>query len=384
MKIGIISEYFPKSKNLEIRGGAEARAFHIAKILVKNNEVTVITSREDGRKVNDEILGIKVFRVGKSRKYTQAGSFIERFTFIKDAIKIGKKQDFDIIEGTNFLSYPVAWKVGEYLAIPKVITYHDVWIGKWIKNIGITGIFGEILERYTRSKKWNTIIANSNYTQETLRAFGFMSDNIITIHNGVDLEKYRNIKVEKFEEPTICTISRLVKYKKIDDLIKAVSIIQKDISNIKLKIIGTGPEEVNLKKLVNKLNLRANVEFLGFIENHDDVIRQLKASDVFALPSIVEGFGMVVIEAMAAGIPYVASDIPPIREVTSKGIGGLLFEPTNCEDLALKVKMLLKDESLRAKVMKDGNKHVENYEWTKMAREVEKLYDKLINQEVLE
>jgi len=99
----------------------------------------------------------------------------------------------------------------------------------------------------------------------------------------------------------------------------------------------TGPEEVNLKKLVNKLNLRANVEFLGFIENHDDVIRQLKASDVFALPSIVEGFGMVVIEAMAAGIPYVASDIPPIREVTSKGIGGLLFEPTNCEDLALKL-----------------------------------------------
>ena len=380
MDIGIISEYFPKSEKLELRGGAEARAFHIAKNLAKkkNNEVTVITSREYGTKRDDEILGMKVFRVGKSRKYSQAGSVIERFTFIKEAIKIGKQQDFDIVEGANFLSYPAAWKIGEHLDIPKVITYHDVWIGKWIKNIGISGIFGEVLERYTLSKKWNLIIANSNYTKENLRHAGLDLNNIITIRNGVDLAKYRNIKVEKFEEPTICAISRLVKYKRVDDLIKAVNIIKKDIPNIKLKIIGTGPEEANLKKLVSKLNLGDNIEFLVFVENHDDVIRILKASHVFALPSIVEGFGMVVIEAMAAGIPYVASDIPPIRETTNSGIGGLLFEPVNSEDLALKIQELLRDESLRKTLMKDVNKHIKEYDWSIIAHEVESLYEKLI------
>jgi len=382
MNIGIISEYFPKSEKLEIRGGAEARTFHIAKNLAKNNDITVITSREFGTKREDEILGINVFRVGRSREYTQAGSFLGRSTFITDAIKVGRRQDFDIVEGTNFLSYPVAWKIGEHFDIQKVITYHDVWIGKWIKNIGVSGIAGEFLERYTLSKKWNLIVANSNYTKENLKRVGLDSNNVITIPNGVDLEKYRNIEAEKFEEPTICTISRLVKYKRVDNLIKAVEIIKKEIADIKLKIIGTGPEEANLKKLVSNLSLRENVEFVGFVEDHDDVIRILKASYVFALPSIVEGFGMVVIEAMAAGIPYVASDIPPIREATNNGIGGLLCKPANCEDLALKLKMLLKDDSLRAKVMKDGNRHVENYDWTKLSCEVEKWYEKLINQEV--
>ena len=378
MNIGIISEYFPKSEELEVRGGAEARAFHIAKNLAKNNEVTIITSREHGTKGEDEILGIKVFRVGKSREYSQSGSFIERFTFIKDAIKIGKQQDFDIVEGANFLSYPAAWKIGEHLDIPRVITYHDVWIGKWIKNIGISGIFGEILERYTRSKKWDLIIANSDYTKENLESFGFMSNIIITIHNGVELDKYRNIKVEKFEEPTICTISRLVKYKRVDDLIKAVNIIEEDIPKIRLKIIGTGPGELNLKNLVSKLDLEENVEFLGFVENHDDVIRILKASHVFALSSIVEGFGMVVIEAMVADIPYVASDIPPIREATNKGIGGLLYEPGNCKDLALKIKTLLTADSLQPDLMKDVNKHILKHDWAVISHEIEKCYGKLL------
>ena len=379
MNIGIVSEYFPKSEELEIRGGAEARAFHIAKNLAKKKDVTIITSREHGTKRDDEILGMRIFRVGKSRRYSQAGSFIGRITFIKEAIKIGKQQDFDIVEGANFLSYAAAWKIGEHLDIPRVITYHDVWIGKWIKNIGISGVFGEILERYTRSKKWDLIIANSNYTKENLESFGFMSNIIITIHNGVELEKYRNLKVEKFEEPTICTISRLVTYKRVGDLIKAIAIIKKDIPNIKLKIIGTGPEEANLKKLVSKLDLEENVEFLGFVENHNEVIGILKASQVFVLPSTVEGFGMVVIEAMTAGTPYVASDILPIREVTKGGIGGLLYEPENCEDLALKIKMLLNNNILRAKLLKDDSKLVERYDWRVISQEVERVYEKLID-----
>ena len=378
LKIGIISEYFPKTEEIEIRGGAEARTFYIAKHLVKNNEVTIITSREHGTKSDYEILGMKVYRVGKSREYGQAGSLLNRVTFIKDAIKIGKKQDFDIVEGTNFLSYPVAWKVGEYLAIPKVITYHDVWVGVWIKNIGITGIFGEILERYTLSKKWDLIIANSNYTKENLKNVGIDSRNIITVPNGVDIEKYRNVKADKFKEPTICTISRLVKYKRICDLIVAIKIIKREIPNIKLKIIGTGPEETNLKKLTNKLGLVDNIEFLGFVERHDDVIKILKASHVFVLPSIVEGFGMVVVEAMAAGIPYVASDIPPIREVTDGGVGGVLFNPMDYKNLALMIKNVLTEDSLRKDLMTDVNKYIENYDWMKISYDVERQYGRLI------
>ena len=380
MNIGIISEFFPKSEKLEVRGGAEARAFYIAKNLARNNKVTIITSREYDMEREDEILGIKVFRVGKSRKYSQAGSLVERITFIKEAIKLGRRLDLDIIEGTNFLSYPVAWKVGEYLNIPKVMTYHDVWLGRWMKNIGISGILGEVLERYALSRKWDLIIANSNYTKENLKRAGLNSNNILTIYNGVELAEYQDIEVKKFEEPTICTISRLVKYKKVNDLIKAIYLIKEEIPGVKLKIIGTGPEEANLRKLASKLALEKNIDFEGFLESHQEVIRILKASHIFALSSIVEGFGMAVIEAMAAGIPYVASDIPPIREATNNGIGGLLFEPENCEDLALKIKTLLRDKLLQTHLIEEGNKYIKNYDWSKISQEVENWYIKLIRE----
>ena len=132
----------------------------------------------------------------------------------------------------------------------------------------------------------------------------------------------------------------MVSYKRIDDLIRAVKILKLDFPNVKLKIIGIGPQEEYLKKLSKNLGIEDDINFVGKISNASDLIKVLKSSHVFALPSIAEGFGIVIIEAVAAGIPYVASDIPPIREVTNGGIGGLLCEPKNYNDLALKIKTL--------------------------------------------
>ncbi len=91
MRIGIISA-FPHSEKVEIRGGDEARTFHIAKHLVRRHEVTVITSREEGTERDDNILGMKVFRVGRSRRYSQSGSFVERASFMREAIREGNKK----------------------------------------------------------------------------------------------------------------------------------------------------------------------------------------------------------------------------------------------------------------------------------------------------
>ncbi len=372
MHIGIISEYFPQSEKVEIRGGAEARTFHIAKHLVRNHEVTVITSREEGTQDAD-ILGMRVLRVGRSRRYSQSGSFVERASFMREAIREGKKQDFDVVEGTNFLSYPPAWKIGEHLGVPKVMTYHDVWLNRWVKNIGVAGVLGEVLERYALSKDWDLVFANSDYTKDNLERVGVAS-KIVTVPNGVDLERYRSIEAEKFEEPTVCTVSRLVKYKRVEDLIRAVGVVKGDVPEVRLKIVGSGPEEERLRELVEELGLSDSVEFLGFVEDHDDVVRLLKASHVFALPSVVEGFGMVVVEAMAAGIPYVASNIAPVREVTNGGVGGLLFEPMNYQDLADKIKVLL---SSPEGLLNGLEEFVEGYDWKKIADKVEGYYESL-------
>lgn len=371
MRIAIATEFFPKSEKIEIRGGVEARAFHVAKQLAKTHDVTVLTTRERGTEKKDEFLGIEVLRLGKERKYSQKGSLVERLSFIMEGGKI--KGEFDVVDGYNFISYPLAWKIAKRNEVPAVATYHEVWLGRWVKNIGISGIFGELLERYVLSRSWNKFIAVSRFTEDKLKERGVLKEEIEVIPNGIEIKEYRKTKVKKFPLPTICCISRLVEYKHVNDLLNALTIVKKDIPEVRCKIIGTGTEEKRLKSLAIKLNLQKNVEFLGFVEDHEDVVRTLKASHVFCLPSVVEGFGLVLLEAMASQVPYVASEIEPLVETTNRR-GGLFFKPRNHRDLAEKLLQMLKDRNLRKKCVKEGSQQVQNYEWESIAKRIEEVY----------
>jgi glycosyltransferase involved in cell wall biosynthesis len=378
MKILIITEYFPGSENCDIKGGVEARAFYLAKNLAKKHDVTVVTSFDAGTVQHETISGINVIRCGKKRNYSQGGSFIDRLSFIFSAIKTGKKLDTDIVDGYNFISYIVAYEISKFLHIPRVATYHDVWLGEWVKNVGlINGIIGEILERYVLSKKWDKFIAVSNYTKQKLKNKGIREDNISVVYNGIDLENY-TISNDK-EENTICYVGRLVKYKKVDDLINAVEIVKNDISGIKLNIVGSGPEEKNLKKIVSEKNLKDNVKFLGFLKSHSEVMNYLKRAKLFSLPSIVEGFGMVTVEAVACETPYVNSKIPPTVEITNNGLGGILYEPENVSQLSEYIKTLLEDNILYLQKQNECKNLSKNYDWNELSNILENEYLKIIS-----
>jgi len=96
---------------------------------------------------------------------------------------------------------------------------------------------------------------------------------------------------------------------------------------------------------------------------------------VLVLPSTVEGFGIALVEAMAAGIPIVAADIPALREVTQGGEVGLLFTPRNVDELAMKLKGLLKNEKLQRELAEKGYKHVKaKFAWDTIAEKVERVF----------
>lgn len=115
MKICFITEYFPKSENLEIKGGVEAVAFNESYYLSKDNDITVLTSYEEGMEKQKNIGNIKVIACGKKRSYTQKGSFKNRLLFMKAAYNFAKKLDFDIVVGYNFITYIIAWKIAKKL-----------------------------------------------------------------------------------------------------------------------------------------------------------------------------------------------------------------------------------------------------------------------------
>jgi len=369
MKILIVTEYFPESAECEVRGGVEARAFYFAKELAKEHTVTVLCAREVGQGEEDIFLGFTVYRCGIARAYAQGGSIFSRFSFLWSAIWRGRSLEIDVVDGYNFIAYLAAFFIAlGRRGIRKIATYHDVWIGEWIRNVGlVSGIFGEILERFSLRVSWDGIIAVSEYTKNKLIARRMNPQKIIVIPNGVDIKEYESVQVKKFEHPTVAYVGRLVEYKRVEDLLHAIKIVKKQIPEVQCKIIGSGPRENKLKALARELGIDRRVEFLGFVPERKDVIALVKRSHVFCLPSLVEGFGMVTIEAMAAGLPFVNSDIPATREITGGGIGGLLFEPKNIEDLAEKIVLTLGAQNVSDHQSLQKDRLFRMYEWNRLS-----------------
>jgi len=381
MKLLIITEYFPKSSDVEIRGGVETRCFYIAKELAKRHDVTVISALEPETPRDQTIEKIKIIRCGRPKEYLQTGGIIQRLSFMKEAYSIGCRLDIDIVEGTNFITYIPAYYIAREKGIPNIAWYNDVWIGKWTHNIGlISGLAGEVLERFALSRDWSYIIANTKFTLNNLIKQGKQRERLEVIPCGIDLKKCNNIKVEKEITPSICCVSRLVRYKKIDTLIKALYYIKNKIPDIRCRIIGTGPEKRRLKRLAEDLGLKKNINFLGFVKSHRDVLREIKRSHILCLPSIVEGFGIVVLEAMACSTPYVCSNIPALKEVTKNATGGLMFEGGNPRDLSQKILCLLEDKGLYNKCVEEGARLVQRYNWESIAKKTERVYEWAIKQ----
>ncbi len=361
MNICIITEYFPHSKDLEIKGGVEVCAFNEAEQLSKKHNITVLTSNDENNSDDFYIDDIHVICCGDKRSYVQKGSFTKRLKFMRDAKKVGSQlKDMDIIVGYNFITYPVAWNISQKLKKPVAARYHDVWIGEWVKNMGITGLFGEVVERYVLSRDFDLMIPVSDFTKNNLKKY-FPEEKIKTVHNIVDFPK---VESDPYPEITISCVARLVEYKRVNDLIQAVAIIKKTIPNIKCKIIGTGPLKEDLENLTKKLNLEENVEFLGFVEKHEDVLKVINSSTIFCLPSIVEGFGIVVIEALSLKTPFVASKIPPVVEASGNK-GGLFYEPKNYQELSDCILKLIDDKNLYEKLQEEG--YIQSKEYTKEA-----------------
>ncbi|MFB2623610.1 glycosyltransferase family 4 protein [Methanothermobacter marburgensis] len=368
MRICVVTEYFPAGEKLDIRGGAEACAFNEALKLSEKHDVTVLTSRTPENPDGYTRGNMDVICCGPMRSYVQAGSIGERLSFMLSAYREGLKLEPDAVIGYNFITHPVAWMIAGKTNAKALARYHDVWIGEWLRNIGFSGILGEILERYTLSRRFDRIIAVSEYTaRKILERYPWQ--RVSVVHNMVD---FRPPLVEKTPSPSIACVSRLVEYKRVGDLIRAVSVLADEFSDLKCRIIGTGPLEGELRDLAAELGVDDRVEFLGFVEKHEDVLRVIAESWVFCLPSVVEGFGIVVVEAMGCGTPFVASRIPPVMEA-SREMGGLFFEPCNWRDLADKLRTLLSDTELHGRLTKEAADVFRDYSADEIGKRLEEI-----------
>jgi len=357
----LLTEYFPSSEKAEITGGVENRCFYFVKELSKKHKITVLCSRQKGQKKISRIFEAKVIRCGPINPYSHRSNILRRLAFAFSLYFVGKKlKDINIVEGASFITYLPAYFLGRKLKAKKIATWHETWVKEWIKNKGfLTGIFGELWERIALKLKWDQIISVSHFTKKRLLKRKVKCKRIRVVPNGIDLKEIKKIRVKKERFPTLCVLGRLTKQKRVDLVIKALKPIEKEIPQIKLKIIGQGPEFKNLKKLVKNLNLEKNVEFLGFLSKHNDVLKILKASHLYVSASQLEGFGITVLEAMACEVPCLLSKIEPFKEITQNQA----FFFRNQHDLSQKILLLLKNRETYLSQVKKQNKIIKKYDW---------------------
>lgn len=283
---------------------------------------------------------------------------------------------FDIIDCQNFPYFPCfSAKVASIIKKSSfVITWHEVWGDYWYEYLGKIGVFGKTIEKLTASLKCN-IAAVSLQTERDLKAIG-VKKPVKVISNGIDLASIRQSKPSS-QMSDIIFAGRMIKEKNVDMLIRAISLLKKELPYIKVIFVGDGPEKDHIEELINDLCLQDNVMMLGRVEEDTQVYSIMKSSKMFVSPSTREGFGIVALEANACGLPVITVKHPrnAMCDLITEGENGFICEATE-KALAQKILMAKAvSENIRNKCMKSAL----NYDWDKIASELIIHYNQVVS-----
>lgn len=259
--------------------------------------------------------------------------------------------------------------------IPLIISVHGSDISL-IKYPFLKSIIKQIL------KNVDMCTVNSTATKDLTLNVIKSNKRLKIIPMGVDL----NIFKPKFKcadgvyskkRPTILTVGRLDKKKGMNYLIDAMPEIIRKFPKAKLVIVGDGPEKNNITMLIKKLNLDKNVDLIGAVQNKNLPSFYQKA-DLFVLPSLNEGLGVVLLEAMACGTPVIGSNVGGITDIIINGENGFLTISENPQNLAEKIITVLSNNDLQKKFSENGFRTIkEKFSWDVITDEFLESYGEL-------
>ncbi len=268
---------------------------------------------------------------------------------------------------------------------PFVVTMHDLIINHFPTGKASTlafpiykiKLFAYKVIIKKAAQKAKKIITVSNATkEEVLDHLGVDKDKVTVIYNGVDegiSNEEQNTKYKLQNAKYFLYVGNAYPHKNLERLLLAFSEFLKETKNVKLVLVGR--EDYFYKKLKDKLknmSLKNSIIFYQEI-NDKELVNLYKNALALVMPSLMEGFGLPVVEAMANGCPVLASEIPSLKEVGKEAV--VYFDPKNVEDMAKALGLMINDEGLRSEMIKKGYEQVKIFSWEKSARETLKVYE---------
>lgn len=288
--------------------------------------------------------------------------------------------DFDILHFHDFpfgRDLPLALKT--YLRGKNLVYSHHISLEQLIHNRLTLGYYYSVFKGFARI--WRKVVANSKYIVDNdLSRFRSLQYKISVIRNGVDAELIRRVEpIDLDGEPSIVFVGHLAYRKGIDILLEAFNILlSRGIkANPKLHIVGSGILEKTCREYVARAHTSDKVCFWGSVPESLK-FRIMKGSDIIVIPSRHENAPIILLEAMAAGKPVIASRVGGIQEVFQHGVNGILTDPSS-DQIAIAIESLCKNERLVEEYERKNQEVARIFAWEKIAQSYATLYESIVS-----
>lgn len=345
-------------------GGAEILTHEIARRWAKaGHEVFMFASLFAGAKVKENIDGITIYRAGKETIFPfhksvhfEARRFYNRYFRGKIDIVI------DEAHGIGFFT-PFYVKEKKVVLVCEVA--QDVWDYTFPFPLNIIGRLGERL--YIFLYRNIQFMAISPSTKKDLENFGVDASKITVLPMGINRVRLNNQKKDK--NPVILFVGRLSKIKGVEDALEAFITVSQKIKNASFWVVGRGDKEYieSLKRIVTKNKLTRKVIFWDFVPDRTKFTLMARAS-VLVVPSVREGFGLIVPEAGSVGTPVIVYDAPGLRDIVVDGVNGIKTKSNNPKTLSEEIIKLLSDKLLYSRLCSQAKKASLAYNWDRTAK----------------
>lgn len=358
-------------------GGVQNYIYNLFNNIKKKKDFIVLAPIVDGCEEFDRKQDFKIYRKKYSGNYVV--NLIKIFYYTTNIIK--KKRYIKLIHcihvfPTGIVAYfinkifkkkYIIYTYAKDITFPKSFFFSKLLLKKILKNS-------------------HRIITISDFTKNEMLELGIEREKIIKICPGIGINRFYKKKRKKalikkydlYNKKIIFSVSRLIKRKGFDMVVKSLPLVINKIPNVKYLIAGEGPEKKEIIRLAKDKNLEKYVEFIGEIKE-EELIDYYNLCDIFIMPSRnikgdTEGFGIVFLEANMCEKPVIGGNSGGIPDSIRDNVSGLLVNPLSEEDIAEKIVRILTDEGLAKRLGEEGRRRaIREFDWKNISKRFEKI-----------